>query len=59
MIANYIRKIRYTIIRLGHSVSVLINDDFDADTLKAYIEVFSNNRLNFAFVGQHAKDLTE
>lgn len=27
--------------------------------MKSYAEVFSNNRLNFAFVGQHAKDLNE
>lgn len=50
---------KFDIPLLGHSVAVLINGDIDADTLKAYAEVFSNNRLNFAFVGQYAKDLTE
>ncbi|PTF03236.1 catalase HPII [Staphylococcus devriesei] len=50
---------KFDIPLLGHSVAVLINGDIDAKTLKDYAEVFSNNRLNFAFVGQHAKDLTE
>ena len=41
----------------GHSVAVLVNGDISAETLKSYAEVFVNNDLNYAFVGQTAKTL--
>ena len=41
----------------GHSVAVLVNGDISAETLKSYAQVFVNNDLNYAFVGQTAKTL--
>lgn len=43
----------------GHSVAVLVNGDISAETLKSYAEVFVNNDLNYAFVGQTAKNLND
>ena len=43
----------------GHSVAVLVNGDISAETLKSYAQVFVNNDLNYAFVGQTAKNLND
>lgn len=36
---------------------MLVNGDISAETLKSYAQVFVNNDLNYAFVGQTAKTL--
>ena len=38
---------------------MLVNGDISAETLKSYAEVFVNNDLNYAFVGQTAKNLND
>lgn len=43
----------------GHSVAVAVNGDISADTLKSYAKTFTENKLNYAFVGQHPKDISE
>ncbi|MGX0652752.1 catalase, partial [Staphylococcus saprophyticus] len=41
----------------GHSVAVLVNGEINEETLKSYAKTFVDNKLNYAFVGQTAKDL--
>ena len=43
----------------GHSVAVVVNGDISAETLKSYAKIFTENKLNYAFVGQHPKDISE
>lgn len=43
----------------GHSVAVAVNGDISANTLKSYAKTFTENKLNYAFVGQHPKDIPE
>ncbi|RIN09437.1 catalase [Staphylococcus shinii] len=43
----------------GHSVAVAVNGDISANTLKSYAKTFTENKLNYAFVGQHPKDISE
>lgn len=43
----------------GHSVAVLVNSEINEETLKAYAKTFADNKLNYAFVGQTAKDLND
>ncbi|PTK90843.1 catalase [Staphylococcus gallinarum] len=50
---------KYDIPLQGHSVAVVINGNISEDTLKAYAETFIENKLNYAFVGQHPKKISE
>lgn len=50
---------KYNIPLQGHSVAVVINGNISEDTLKAYAETFIENKLNYAFVGQHPKKISE
>src|SRR5699024_10273143 len=42
-----------------HSVAVAVNGDINTDTLKSYAQTFTENKLNYAFVGQHPKDISK
>ena len=46
---------KFDIPLAGHSVAVAVNGDISADTLKSYAKTFTENKLNYAFVGQHLK----
>jgi len=50
---------KYDIPLQGHSVAVVINGNISEDTLKAYAKTFIENKLNYAFVGQHPKKISE
>ncbi|OEL01215.1 catalase [Staphylococcus succinus] len=50
---------KYDIPLPGHSVAVLINGNIDIETLKLYAQTFTENKLNYAFVGQHPKNISE
>ena len=50
---------KFDIPLAGHSVAVVVNGDISADTLKSYAKTFTENKLNYAFVGQHPKDISE
>lgn len=50
---------KFDIPLAGHSVAVAVNGDISADTLKSYAKTFTENKLNYAFVGQHPKDISE
>lgn len=43
----------------GHSVAVLVSGDISEATLKSYAEVFADNKLNYAFVGQQPRSIDE
>ena len=43
----------------GHSVAVLINGDISEETLKAFAKTFTENKLNYAFVGKQPKNISE
>lgn len=50
---------KFDIPLAGHSVAVVVNGDISAETLKSYAKTFTENKLNYAFVGQHPKDISE
>lgn len=50
---------KFDIPLAGHSVAVVVNGDISAETLKSYAKTFTENNLNYAFVGQHPKDISE
>ncbi|MEP9853102.1 catalase [Staphylococcus aureus] len=50
---------KFDIPLVGHSVAVAVNGDINTDTLKSYAQTFTENKLNYAFVGQHPKDISE
>jgi catalase len=50
---------KFDIPLAGHSVAVLLNGDISADTLKSYAKTFTQQGLNYAFVGKHPKDIDE
>lgn len=50
---------KYDIPLQGHSVAVVINGNISEDMLKAYAKTFIENKLNYAFVGQHPKKISE
>ena len=46
---------KFDIPLAGHSVAVLVNGEISAETLKSYAKTFTDNKLNYAFVGQTLK----
>lgn len=50
---------KFDIPLAGHSVAVVVNGDISSETLKSYAKIFTENKLNYAFVGQHPKDISE
>jgi len=50
---------KFDIPLVGHSVAVAVNGDINTDTLKSYAQTFTENKLNYAFVGQHPKDISK
>lgn len=50
---------KFDIPLAGHSVAVAVNGDINTDTLKSYAQTFTENKLNYAFVGQHPKDISK
>lgn len=50
---------KFDIPLAGHSVAVVVNGNISAETLKSYTKTFTENKLNYAFVGQHPKDISE
>lgn len=50
---------KFDIPLAGHSVAVVVNGNISAETLKSYAKTFTENKLNYAFVGQHPKDISE
>lgn len=43
----------------GHSVAVLVSGEMSEDTLKSYAKVFTDNKLNYAFVGKQPRAIDE
>lgn len=50
---------KFDIPLAGHSVAVVVNGNISAEILKSYAKTFTENKLNYAFVGQHPKDISE
>lgn len=50
---------KFDIPLAGHYVAVVVNGNISAETLKSYAKTFTENKLNYAFVGQHPKDISE
>src|SRR5699024_709227 len=50
---------KFDIPLAGHSVAVAVNGDINTDTLKSYAQTFTENKLNYDFVGQHPKDISK